>query len=778
MTKDSHGLPVDRVFGWSFYNQGTGKDGMNSAEPFVAKALTFFGDADLATSNVDPWSKGVRLATLVAERPSLLVLDGLESLQYPPGPSAGRLKDLVIGALLTTLAGSRKQTFAGSLCVITSRESVADLVPFNRTSAPEFRLDQLSDDAGACVLHRAGATRAGVVRIPPTDSELRAASHEFGGHALTLQLVGSYLGLAAEGDIRRRKEVHLSDADLEYKINPANVDKPYGDAFEVVGAYAKWLAEGGEDGSRLLSILRIMGLFDRPADPGCVGVLRKVPAIPGLTEQLVNLTDFQWNIAISRLASCGLLLAKGNGGSIDAHPLVREYFAKQLSEQHPEAWKAAHQRLFEYLRDNTPAQLQPTLDELQPLYQGVAHGCKAGLYLEASEVFGRRIRQGATCYSCKRLGAYGADLGAIACFFQTPFSRFAQSFPDKMQAWLLNEAAFCLRPLGRLNEAVDPERASVEICVRQEDWEGAALRSGNLSELELMLGRIAGAVKDAEDSVIYADKGSNTYQHLTRRATLANALHQAGQRDKAEELFKDAESRQAGRWGEPKQLYSLPGFCYCDLLLAVPERAAWQLMMNAERGPTSLELLYSCDDVERRAARAIEWDETKMWNGQNQANPLTVARDYLTRSRSMFCFAFLNGSSPAAGRPFLERALSGLRSSASQHELPRGLLIYAWWSFVEATEHKLLGQREMAADCESRARAGLDEAWQIAERGAMKLFQTDIHLNRARLFFRHEPYPWQTPQHDLAAAEQFINDCGYHRRDEEIADAKKAILGS
>ena len=30
---------------------------------------------------------------------------------------------------------------------------------------------------------------------------------------------------------------------------------------------------------------------------------------------------------------------------------------------------------------------------------------------------------------------------------------------------------------------------------------------------------------------------------------------------------------------------------------------------------------------------------------------------------------------------------------------------------------------------------------------------------------------------DLAAAETLINECGYHRRDEELADAKRAILG-
>jgi hypothetical protein len=37
--------------------------------------------------------------------------------------------------------------------------------------------------------------------------------------------------------------------------------------------------------------------------------------------------------------------------------------------------------------------------------------------------------------------------------------------------------------------------------------------------------------------------------------------------------------------------------------------------------------------------------------------------------------------------------------------------------------------------------------------------------------------PGTSPQDDLAAAEKLINDCGYHRRDEELADAKLAVLG-
>lgn len=54
------------------------------------------------------------------------------------------------------------------------------------------------------------------------------------------------------------------------------------------------------------------------------------------------------------------------------------------------------------------------------------------------------------------------------------------------------------------------------------------------------------------------------------------------------------------------------------------------------------------------------------------------------------------------------------------------------------------------------AKADLDEAWEIAERGPMPLFLTDIHLYRARLFFRETPYLWQSPQHDLAEARRLI----------------------
>jgi hypothetical protein len=64
----------------------------------------------------------------------------------------------------------------------------------------------------------------------------------------------------------------------------------------------------------------------------------------------------------------------GHGMAVEAHALVREYFARHLRDRQPEAWREGHRRLHEYLKESVPY----WLEGLQPLYQDVAHGCHAG----------------------------------------------------------------------------------------------------------------------------------------------------------------------------------------------------------------------------------------------------------------------------------------------------------------------------------------------------------------------------------------------------------------
>ncbi|MDQ3580800.1 MAG: ATP-binding protein, partial [Pseudomonadota bacterium] len=550
----------DAVFAWSFYSQGTREQTAVSSDAFLAEALGFFGDAEMAGSAAGAFDKGRRLARLVGQRRALLILDGLEPLQYAPtSPTPGELKDQGLAALLKALAATGL-----GLCVVTTRYAVPDLRAFWQTTAPMHELPRLSTAAGVKLLRTIGVKTG-------SKADFEKLVEDVDGHALTLQILGQFLVRAFHGDIRRRDRIDFEKADAKIQG---------GHAFRAMEAYVKWLEDDSEEARREVALLKLLGLFDRPATADCVAALRRAPAIPGLSEPLVGLAEDDWEFS-QRLARCEA--AHGEPGGRfrrarrpRAHPLLREYFARQLRRQQPETWRAAHRRLYEHLCATTQDLPQPTLEDLQPLYQAVAHGCQAGMQQEAcDEVYRDRILRGEEYYSTKKLGAFGSDLGAVACFFEQPWSRVSPALTEADQAGLLNQAAFRLRALGRLSEALDPMRAGVENYVKQKHWEYAAITAGNLSELELTLAEVVGAVRDAEHSVSHADRSGDAFQRYSKRTTHADALHQAGCRAEAEARFREAEEMQVESQPNYPLLSSLQGFQYCDLLLTEAERAAW-----------------------------------------------------------------------------------------------------------------------------------------------------------------------------------------------------------
>ena len=381
---------AELIFGWSFYRQGTRGD-TSSADEFLDAALTWFGDPDPRLGTA--WEKGERLAKLVADRRTILVLDGLEPLQNPPGSQEGRLREPSLQALLRELAA-----FNNGLCVITTRTPVVDLADHEGASALRLDLEQLSSDAGARLL--------GALGVRGDERELRTASEEFAGHCLALTLLGSYLTDAYNGDIRRRKEVseHLA-RDVRQGVH----------ARKVMESYQTWFGQGPE-----LSLLRMLGLFDRPADGRALAALLKAPAIPGLTELLTDLGPIEWRTILGRLRRAGLLSGEDphNPGYLDTHPLVREYFGEQLRTQQTEAWKECNIRLYNYYRTLAP-QLPDSFRDMEPLFLAVICGCRAGLFREAlHEIYMPRIQRGNASLAANVLGARGAVLAVLAHFFE------------------------------------------------------------------------------------------------------------------------------------------------------------------------------------------------------------------------------------------------------------------------------------------------------------------------------------------------------------------------
>jgi hypothetical protein len=187
--------------------------------------------------------------------------------------------------------------FNTGLCVITTRTPIADIADHERTSALRRDLEHLSNDAGASLLRALG--------VKGDELELLNASKEFSGHCLALTLLGSYLTDAYDGDIRRRSE---ASGQLAHDIRQG------AHAQKVMESYEAWFGEGAE-----LSVLRILGLFDRPVDEKVLGVLLKPPAIPGLTQSLTDLSPTKWRMILKAIPTITARI--GAGGRITREAL-------------------------------------------------------------------------------------------------------------------------------------------------------------------------------------------------------------------------------------------------------------------------------------------------------------------------------------------------------------------------------------------------------------------------------------------------------------------------
>ena len=101
-----------------------------------------------------------------------------------------------------------------------------------------------------------------------TKRNCEVPAKDFSGHCLGLALLGSFLTDAYNGDIRYREEVSKRLAhDVRQGVH----------AQKVMESYQTWFGEGPE-----LSVLRMLGLFDRPADEAAIGALLQPPAIVAL----------------------------------------------------------------------------------------------------------------------------------------------------------------------------------------------------------------------------------------------------------------------------------------------------------------------------------------------------------------------------------------------------------------------------------------------------------------------------------------------------------------
>ena len=696
-------MGINALIAWSFYSQGASEDRQISSRLFFDHAF-----AKLGSGRTDFYSeedRGEYLAALLSQHRCLLILDGLEPLQHASAANRGELKDRALRQMLRTLALNNQ-----GLCVITTRIAVHDLSD-RQSQVVHHNLDNLQAANAVELLQH--------LQVEGTNSELQAAAQDYGCHALSISLLGNLLHRRYSGDVRKRDRI-------PELLDPESVDQDSRHAFKVMQAYERWFSSE-EQYSAELALLRLLGLFDHPIELDVLQVLQQTQ-IPQLT---AGINPNAWSSAIATLRDDHHLLAQANDPQdeqLDCHPLIRAYFAHRLKNQSPEAWQAAHSKLYDYYK-NLPSKPQPdSLEEMQPLFRAVAHGCAAGLHQQAlNEVYWSRIQRSGEYYLPRKLGAFSDDLATLAHFFAIPWHTPAAGLKANAQALTLNLAGFHLRALGRLREAQQPMQASEDMAAEREDWKNAASGAGSLSELQLTLGEVAAAVANAKRSVDHADRSGDLFERMAFRTTHADALHQYGEQDAALELFQEAEILQQQYEPEYPQLYSLQGFQYCDLLLALGESA--QVLQRAEY---ALKIVL-----------------------QGSKNLLDIALNHLSIGR-----AHLQQQQLERAQQHLDQAVEGLRTAGDQSYLPLGLL-------ARAELYRQQGNY-------GKAEKDLQEVFEIADRSEMRLFLCDYHLAIAKLLRTRTDQELDQNQpaitHHLQTAKEIIRQTHYHRRLPELQE--------
>jgi hypothetical protein len=747
------------VLGWSFYSQGT-KERATSADEFLNWTVDKLG-INLETNSAG--AKGEAIAEEMVKRRVLLVLDGVEPLQHGLDTQVGQLKDLGLRALLRHFASTPPGELHG-LIVLTSRLAIKDISRWRDGSAPVIDLEQLPDDAGAALLRDNG--------VWGTEKELRSAAHDFGGHPLALGLLASFLTETQIGDVRRRDHIRA------YFAEPDNPGHDH--AKRVMESYEKeWLA--GQPA--LLTIMHMVGLFDRPASGDCLKALRAEPIIRALTDGITSLSDSDWQRAVSRLRAGRLLapLDLAAPDAIDAHPLVREWFGERLRQAQEGAWKAAHGRLYEHLRDTTNEGEKPKLEDLAPLYQAVTHGCRASRHQEALDrVYLERICRlradgHPALYTVKVLGTGAEDLAAISWFFEKAYVKPTESLTPAAKSWVLSTASFLLRGQARLGETLSTYNAALHMAQETGDQLNVAIYSSNLSETELFYGNVIEAVRRGKESV---DAASNFTQNVINHTTYAEALQAVGLHHDAERAFDEAQRRLhfLGQfYGQSAAFSSVPGVRYCNLMLdkgsswGVHFISAWSLAKHGIEIASADGFLLDTALFKTVLGRANHG--LAFWR-KNERHPGSLVSESVQNSRSC-----------------IEDGI-GLLPEANQVQfVPYGFLARAAF-------------RRSVGDWDGVAR-DLDEVEEIAESGPMRLYLCDMTLERARLAFAkteafaplngmlekdNPPKPAlpsieqiaelkSEAEKQIKIAAEYIEKCGYHRRDEELTELQAVLRG-
>ena len=483
------------VFVWSFYEDP-------HTDAFLRAAYLYFtGEQNTPTGGM---LERVQMA-LSGDAPHVLVLDGLERVQSEGNDRRrGELEDQQLKRLVCALAGG----VGNARALVTSRFSLVDLDAWTGAGHRAIMLDDLECAVAIDVLRdwKVKGDEAALTRL------LEPYNIDGFYHALSVAVLGSYLGNFAEGEPRRALEFSLKEAEES--------DPKAGKLHRILEQYAKALSPVERD------LLARLSLFPR-------GVRVELLAFIGqsggeVAGALIGLKSQQLEQHLQRLRGLGLVFRYGTDRTYvySAHPFLREFFRNLLSTKA----ESVHESVRAGLAPSLAA--RPGTDPTDPAILGqyellIEETLLAGHVQEAFSLYAKGL--GGFNNLGTVLGENGRGLRILEGFVpRDDFSRIDSALsPRSPHVLILNDLGLFAMNLGDLARA----RRALEYCrglsANMSDQTNEFSNTINLALVGLHAGDFPKAVDYSEKLLSLAAEMKDllrTKHSVTLRATARSAL--------------------------------------------------------------------------------------------------------------------------------------------------------------------------------------------------------------------------------------------------------------
>ena len=559
---------AETVFTWSFHPGYGSRSTAASSELFFTRALSVLGDTK--APHDDPENQVMRLVQEIRQGRTLLVLDGIQDLQYCYGPGFGQFANPAFALLVRELAKENP-----GLCIISTRLENADLEAIGAPRVVSLGLKGLDEHASRKLLS--------FCEVRGESNQLAHAVRQHEGLPLTLRLLGKHLNLACDGNLAHYMEIGPLVEESGECEHTAQLARDYLDRLPL-------------EGQRRFFYL--LSLFGRPVRLREILKLCRYRRVDGLTREILSLTHMELRYGIFSMEKAGIVrvTSQRQGMILELTHFAREAMALDLKLSFPAQWRAGNRLVFDRMRERKKGS-RPGAPDREALYHAVVNGVRSGSWDEAFDLYFHRLRN-ARFFPCQP-GLRYLDQACLRTFFADPWSRLnAGLSSEESRVELQLCAAVNLAGLGDIDQATVLARRCLKWFLTRRHWTNAISAACLLSGMFLAAGRLPKASRWAKKVRKRLAHGEDPLALASGDLLAANLLFLRGKPEKAGKLFRQVDRLIAAANSKSEIDIPLMNYYFCRYLLetgvvweslqrAMPRIAAgdpeaWRISVDAE----------------------------------------------------------------------------------------------------------------------------------------------------------------------------------------------------